>query len=156
MYCWGQITIDQEVVRRPASSQAHDCTVQYFQWDQLCPVHLVGLVGQENCVPGWSMKGLSVISCTLLSEEATCLPLQCALLSFLVTAHHLSSLHNHQNCDRYMSYNIPRIVHSPHGHSSQWTFVSRTMSGIQYLLHVVPLAIHEYLVPALTGRPGFL
>ncbi|KAL5491741.1 hypothetical protein EMCRGX_G017093 [Ephydatia muelleri] len=39
-----------------------------------------------------------------------------------------------------------------HGLSSRWTFVSRTMSDIQNLLVPLEHAIHEYLLPALTGR----
>ena len=27
-----------------------------FQWDGLCPVHIVGLVGQDNYVPDWILK----------------------------------------------------------------------------------------------------
>ena len=41
-----------------------------------------------------------------------------------------------------------------HGLSSRWTFVSRTMSDIQNLLVPLEHAIHEYLLPALTGRPS--
>ena len=40
-----------------------------------------------------------------------------------------------------------------HGLSSWWTFVSRTMSDIQHLLVPLEHAIHEFLIPALTGRP---
>ena len=41
-----------------------------------------------------------------------------------------------------------------HGLPSQWTFVSRTMLDIQNLLVSLEHAIHEFLLPALTGRPS--
>ena len=41
-----------------------------------------------------------------------------------------------------------------HGLSSRWTFVSRTMSDIQHLLAPLEYAIHQFFLPALTGRPS--
>ena len=41
-----------------------------------------------------------------------------------------------------------------HGLSCRWTFVSKTMSDIQNLLVPLEHAIHECLLPALTGHPS--
>ena len=39
-----------------------------------------------------------------------------------------------------------------HGLSSHWTYISRTIPDIQDLLHPLERAIHQHLIPALTGR----
>ena len=39
-----------------------------------------------------------------------------------------------------------------HGLSSHWTYISRTIPGIQDLLHPLETAIHQHFIPALTGR----
>ena len=39
-----------------------------------------------------------------------------------------------------------------HGLSSHWTYISRTIPDIQDLLHPLETAIHQHLIPALTGR----
>ena len=40
-----------------------------------------------------------------------------------------------------------------HGLSSRWTFLTRTIPGIAHLLQPLEDAIHQHLIPALTGRP---
>ena len=40
-----------------------------------------------------------------------------------------------------------------HGLSSRWTYLSRTLPDITDLLQPIEDAIHQLLIPALTGRP---
>ena len=49
----------------------------------------------------------------------------------------------------------PHAVYSAlvHGVASRWSFVSRTIPDIQSLLQPLEDAIHQLLIPALTGRP---
>ena len=47
----------------------------------------------------------------------------------------------------------PQVVYSAfvHGVISRWSFVSRTISDIRHLLQPLEDAIHQILIPALTG-----
>ena len=49
----------------------------------------------------------------------------------------------------------PHAVYSAlvHGVSSQWLFITRTTTDIEHLLQPLEDAIHQILIPALTGRP---
>ena len=51
----------------------------------------------------------------------------------------------------------PHAVYSAlvHGVSSQWLFITRTTTDIEHLLQPLEDAIHQILIPALTGRPPF-
>ena len=59
-------------------------------------------------------------------------------------------------CLAFIAVAHPHSAYSAftHGLSSQWTFLSTTMSDIQHLLVPLEHAIHEFLIPALTGRPS--
>ena len=49
----------------------------------------------------------------------------------------------------------PHAVYSAllHGVASRWSFVSRTIPDVQSLFEPLEDAIHQLLIPALTGRP---
>ena len=59
--------------------------------------------------------------------------------------HQLSEIAQTQPHAAYCAYT--------HGLSSRWTYLSRTIPDISTLLQPLEDAIHQYLIPALTGRP---